>query len=53
MKKIIFNTITILGVSLLFSGQVLAQGMMGSAIISSGGHTAREEAEGKAVWEKL
>lgn len=53
MKKIIFSIIIILGISLLFSGQVLAQGMMGSAIISSDGHTAREEAEGKAVWQKL
>lgn len=43
MKKIIFSVIGILGVSLLFSGTVFAQN----------GHTTREEAEGKIVWEKL
>lgn len=53
MKKIIFFTISIFGISLLFNGIVLAQGMMGTNAISSDGHTAREEAEGKAVWEKL
>ncbi len=31
----------------------LAQGMMGNTVALSDGHTAREEAEGKAVWEKL
>ncbi|MEK7542945.1 MAG: hypothetical protein AAB503_01395 [Patescibacteria group bacterium] len=29
MKKIIFSTISILGISLLFGGVVFAQGMMG------------------------
>lgn len=53
MKKFIFNTISVLGISLLFSGTVLAQGMMGANAINSDGHTAREEAEGKAVWKKL
>lgn len=39
---------------LLFSPSVFAQGMMGTQSgISSDGHTAREEAEGKEVWEKL
>ena len=53
MKKPIFSTISLLGISLLFSGTVLAQGMMGNTATVSDNHTAREEAEGKAVWEKL
>lgn len=44
---------SILGVSLIFSGTVFAQGMMGGNAVNSDGHTAREEAEGKIVWEKL
>lgn len=52
MKKI-FSTISILGLTLVFSGSVFAQGIMDSNAINSDGHTAREEAEGKAVWEKL
>ena len=53
MKKIILTTISILGISLFFSGVVFAQGIMGDTVTSSDGHTAREEAEGKIVWEKL
>lgn len=43
MKKIIFSTIGIISLTLLIGGPVLAQG----------NHTAREEGEGKIVWEKL
>jgi len=62
MKKIFFITtfIFVFGFALLpnFS---FAQGMMGNNMMggndavaqSEGGHTAREEAEGKAIWEKL
>lgn len=60
MKKIIFSTISILGISLLFSGTVFAQGMGNNMMDgnntitqSNDGHTAREEAEGRIVWEKL
>lgn len=53
MRKFIFSAISILGIFLLFSGAVFAQGMMGNSAINSDGHTAREEAEGKVVWEKL
>ena len=38
---------------LFTSNFVSAQGMMGNTVTVSNGHTAREEAEGKAVWEKL
>lgn len=50
MKKIIFS---IMGLTLFLGGTVFAQGMMGTNAINSDGHTAREETEGKAVWEKL
>jgi len=53
MKKIIFSAIGILGISLLFSGTVFAQGMMRNNVIVSDDHTVREEAAGKIVWEKL
>lgn len=53
MKKFIFSTINIFGISLLFSGIISAQGIMDANAINSDGHTAREEAKGKAVWEKL
>lgn len=65
MKKIVFGTISILGFFLFFSGTIFAQGMpapyrseasgagMDGNTINSDDHTAREEAEGKAVWEKL
>ena len=45
MKKIIYSTISIMVIALFTSGLVFAQ--------SDDGHTAREEAEGKVVWEKL
>ncbi len=53
MKKIIFGALGTVGISLLFTGTVVAQGMMGSSAVVSDGHTAREEAEGKLVWEQL
>ena len=53
MKKIIWSTIGMVVFTLFTSGAVFAQGMMGNTITSSDGHTAREEAEGKIVWEKL
>lgn len=43
MKKIIFSVIGVIGLTLVINGTVFAQD----------NHTAREEAEGKAVWEKL
>lgn len=43
----------IVGFSLIMSGTVFAQGMMGGNTTNSDDHTAREEAEGKIVWEKL
>ena len=53
MKKLIFSTIGIIVFTLFTSNFVSAQGMMGNTTTVSDGHTAREEAEGKAVWEKL
>ena len=54
MKKIFFITTFIFVFGFAFLPNLsLSQGMMGNAITSSDGHTAREEAEGKAVWEKL
>src|SRR3989344_1297496 len=53
MEKIIFSTIGIIVFMLFTSNFVSAQGMMGNTTTISDGHTAREEAEGKAVWEKL
>ena len=53
MKKIIFSTIGIIVFTLFTSNFVSAQGMMGNTTTVSDGHTVREEAEGKAVWEKL
>src|SRR3990167_8836070 len=54
MKKIFFiiTFIFVFGFA-LFPSFSLAQGMMGNTVTVSNGHTAREEAEGKAVWEKL
>src|SRR3990167_3690007 len=56
MKKIFFITISIF--IFIFSFALLpnfsfAQGMMGNTATVSDGHTAREEAEGKVVLEKL
>src|SRR3989339_2084815 len=54
MKKIFFITIFIFVFGfVLFPSFSSAQGMMGNTATVSNGHTAREEAEGKAVWEKL
>ena len=53
MKKITWTVFGALGVTLLLSGSVSAQGMLGSGAVNSDNHTAREEAEGKIVWEKL
>jgi len=54
MKKIFFITISIFVFSFaLLPNLSFAQGMMGNTATVSDGHTAREEAEGKAVWEKL
>ena len=54
MKKIFFITIFIFVFGfVLFPSLSSAQGMMGNTVTVSNGHTAREEAEGKAVWEKL
>jgi len=54
MKKIFFITISIFIFSFaLLPNFSFAQGMMGNTAAVSDGHTAREEAEGKAVWEKL
>src|SRR3989344_9502546 len=44
MRKFIFSTISIAVFALFAGGAVFAQ---------TDGHTAREEAEGKIVWEKL
>jgi|SRR3989344_498652 len=52
MKKIIFSTIGILGLAFVISSTVFAQGIENTATVLDD-HTAREEARGKAVWEKL
>lgn len=60
MKKIIFLTISIFVFGFAFPTFSFTQGMMGNitgvnntTLQDNDGHTAREEAEGKAVWEKL
>ncbi len=57
MKKIIFSTISLLGISLLFSGTVFAQGMMGFQSSSSDSATIQsqqqEEKEGKQFLDNL
>jgi len=53
MKKIILSGFAIAISSLSFAGIVSAQGMMAGNMSESDGHTAREEAEGKIVWDKL
>ena len=54
MKKIFSITTFIFVFSFtLLPNFSFAQEMMGNAITNSDGHTANEEAEGKAVWEKL
>lgn len=52
-KKIIFSAVSLLGFALAINNAVFARGMMGNAATISDGHVAREEAEGKVVWEKL
>ena len=47
-----FIVITIISF-LVSSPTVFAQGMMGNVGVDADDHTAREEAEGKVVWEKL
>jgi len=56
MKKLISLTTLIFILSYTLPAPSLAQGMMGfnnPAVQSDDGHTAREEAEGKAIWENL
>src|SRR3989338_9884099 len=54
MKRLLFITTFIFVFSFaLLPNFSFAQGMMGNTATVSNGHTAREEAEGKAVWEKL
>lgn len=54
MRHTITATITTISLlALLMTGTAFAQGMMGNTTTSSDDHTAREEAEGRAVWEKL
>ena len=53
MKKNIFSAISIMIFTLFANSIVFANGMMGNTGTISDGHTAREEAEGKIVWEKL
>lgn len=56
MKKLLSLTILVFALILAYPTPSLAQGMMGGSQIvsqSGDGHTAREEAEGKEVWEKL
>ena len=56
MKAKIFLAIFILSLGLVFPRFSFAQDMMGednTTVLESNGHTAREEAEGKEVWEKL
>ncbi|MBI3619554.1 SHOCT domain-containing protein [Candidatus Roizmanbacteria bacterium] len=53
MKKIISSTIGLVLLMIITHNVVFAQGMMRNATAGSDRHTGREEAEGKAVWEKL
>ncbi|MDP2691287.1 MAG: SHOCT domain-containing protein [bacterium] len=56
MKKIFSLTVLAFSLNLVFSPLSFAQGMMDTSnTVSPGddGHTAREEAEGKEIWEKL
>jgi len=54
MKKIM-SSIAIVSAMFMLAGPVLAQGMMGGsgAVETDDGHTAREEAEGKIIFETL
>lgn len=60
MKKLLFLTILLFALSFSLPMDSYAQGMMfntdnndGSTLQTDDGHTAREEAEGKEIWEKL
>lgn len=53
MKKLVFSVAGVIVFTFIVSSTVFAQGMMGSTETTSDGHTAREEAEGKIVWETL
>ena len=60
MKQLFFITTFIFVLGLALPTSSFAQGMMGNStgannatVQNDDGHTAREEAEGKAVWEKL
>jgi len=54
MKKSFFiSTFIFVFAFVLIPSFSFAQGMMESTATVSDGHTAREEAEGKAIWEKL
>lgn len=54
MKKLIFITSFIFIFSLILPTFSFTQGIMNNTSLQNdNGHTAREEAEGKAVWEKL
>lgn len=55
MKKHLLLIMIIFIVGLTFPSLSSAQGMMGgnNTVIESDGHTAREEAEGKEIWDKL
>lgn len=60
MKKLFFVTSFVFILGLVFPTPSFAQGMMGdiwgannASLQDDDGHTAREEAEGKEIWEKL
>ena len=53
MKRLVILLLLIVTI-LITPSMVFAQGMMGTqSAVSSDGHTAREETEGKEIWEKL
>ncbi|OGY25622.1 MAG: hypothetical protein A2Z24_01710 [Candidatus Woykebacteria bacterium RBG_16_44_10] len=60
-KTIVFTFLLSLGAMLILANPVFAQGMMGDnmlgnedvAVSATSDHTAIEEAEGKALWEKF
>src|SRR3989339_689455 len=53
MKRLFFLLILII-IFVTSPSVTFAQGMMGTqSVISPDGHTAREEAEGKEIWERL
>ncbi len=53
MKKILLISVFIITVGINLKSITFAQGMMGNGSVGSDGHTAKEEAEGKTVWDKL